>query len=146
MKEQLLTLQKLSGSALLTITMWLEADNQGVEGMVAVGHVIRNRVLKPGWWGNTWRSVILHPWQFSCFNEGNEKRVNQAMDLWEKRHEQKNPQFKAARYLSCGIIDGHLPDNTKGANHYYKLFSPFPSWAKGEIPLTLIKDHIFFRL
>ena len=43
-----------------------EARGCGILDMIAVGAVIRERVLRPGWWGSDWISVCRKPSQFSC--------------------------------------------------------------------------------
>jgi N-acetylmuramoyl-L-alanine amidase len=60
----------LSIPELLALCEWREADDQGVDGMRAVGHVVRNRADMPCWWGVDIQSVILKPWQFSSFDHG----------------------------------------------------------------------------
>ncbi len=51
----------------LARTIQAEAGNQGLEGMVAVGSVVRNRVQSPDY-GSTWDEVQMAPGQFSARN------------------------------------------------------------------------------
>lgn len=48
-----------------------EARGQGLLDMLAVASVIRERVLRPGWWGTDWVSVCKKPWQFTCWMDHN---------------------------------------------------------------------------
>lgn len=46
-------------------TIYGEARDFGVLDRLAVGAVIRERVLRPGWWGSTWEEVCM---QFGCWS------------------------------------------------------------------------------
>ena len=56
-------------------TIWGEARGEGRNGQVAVAWVIRNRAEHGGWYGNTIRSVCLHPFQFSCWNNNDSNKA-----------------------------------------------------------------------
>lgn len=51
-----------------------EARGENVLDLLGVAAVIRERVLRPGWWGTDWQTVCRKPWQFSCWNEGDPNR------------------------------------------------------------------------
>jgi N-acetylmuramoyl-L-alanine amidase len=112
----------LRDSELLSLCVWREAQNQPVDGMRGVAHVVRNRIFGVShWWGSDWHSVILHPWQFSSFNKNdpNEKK-------WPTR-----PEDQASWELCCaaalGVFNGTDEDNTDGADYYYDTSIHFPS-------------------
>ena len=45
-----------------------ESKNQTLEGKIAVGNVILNRVLNPNYFGNTIKAVVEAPSQFTAYN------------------------------------------------------------------------------
>jgi len=141
-------LEEYDACALYSMLIFLEAENQQIEGMVGVGSVVRNRVLDPGkdWFGDTWKEVMLKEWQFSCFNSDNHERILLAQTLWADRRSVKNKIFEQCRMLACNLMDGRIVDNTKGANHYFNMWTPWPKWSVGQIPTTVIRDHAFFYI
>ena len=108
---------------LLGLVIWREARGEIDEAQLGVGCSIRNRVKKGGWWGNTYRTVILKPWQYSSFNEGDPNST-------------KFPDPNDAVWLQCLenaslIINGNCDDNTGGAQSYFdrSLDNNPPNWA-----------------
>jgi hypothetical protein len=62
-------LSPLPDEAILALTLYGEARGEPIEGIIAVGCVIRNRVNDTKKrWPNTYRGVCLQPWQFSALN------------------------------------------------------------------------------
>lgn len=61
-------------SAIETVarTLYGEARGTGLLDRLGVLAVIRERVLRPGWWGRGWEGVCRHPWQFSCWHTHDE--------------------------------------------------------------------------
>ena len=57
---------RLSDLEVTLVTLFGEARGEPVEGLIAVGSVIRNRV-KAARFGSTYRAVCLARWQFSCW-------------------------------------------------------------------------------
>jgi N-acetylmuramoyl-L-alanine amidase len=108
---------------LLGLVIWREARGETDEAQLGVGCSIRNRVIKGGWWGNTYRTVILKPWQYSSFNEDDPNST-------------KYPDPNDAVWLQCLenaslIINGNCNDNTAGAQSYFdrSLDNNPPKWA-----------------
>jgi spore germination cell wall hydrolase CwlJ-like protein len=136
----------------LACCIWGEARNQPVQGQIAVGAVVRNRILRsllhaaePA----SWKDVILKPWQFSCFNEGhpNLPKVQRAGVALMTM----NPpaDLKQALWIADGIISGAAQDVTKGATHYLTrklLMEKPPAWAKDQPILVTIADHVFLAV
>jgi len=52
----------------VAMTLYGEARGQSLLDRLAVGAVIRERVLRPGWWGKDWQGVCTAPWQFTCWH------------------------------------------------------------------------------
>lgn len=133
----------------LARTIWGEARNQGRGGMIAVAWCIRNRVDmdlhndgKPDWWGEGYAGVCRAPWQFSCWNRND---PNFAYLAGQKL-------IPAGQYMDCreaglAVKDGHEPDPTGGATHYYnpKAVNRTPAWVKGATRTAQIGAHIFYK-
>ena len=121
----------MSDIELLALCIWREARGEGHAGMRAVANTIRNRVKRPRWWGKDWRSVILHPWQYSCFN-GPDENGKGADPQWAKFSEANDVRWADALNIAHEIIHGlDLADPTSGATHYFvtKMPNP-PAWRK----------------
>ncbi|QTS88316.1 cell wall hydrolase [Ectopseudomonas khazarica] len=132
----------------LARTIWGEARGEGLAGQIAVGWCIRNRVEmdlhndgKPDWWGEGYEGVCKAPWQFSCWNQND---PNSAYLRGEKQI--PAGQFMQCREAALAVIDGHEPDPTGGATHYYSttLKKP-PAWVAGATRTCKIGRHIFFK-
>lgn len=134
---------------LLTLCIYGEARNQGVEGMLAVGAVVRNRVARGGWYGKTFREVILKPYQFSCFNENDPNRaILSAMSDRFMSELMVNQALKECHWVAQGILDGKLGSNVKGATHYHAVSIKTPSWAMNKekmVYIGQIRDHAFYE-
>lgn len=130
---------------ILSLTVWGEARGEGSEGQQAVFNVIMNRV-KSGttWWGSDPRSVCLHPYQFSCWNN-NDPNLPQMIKVGESGV--LDPNFDQIQTLAQMALEDNLPDITYGATSYYdkRMTSP-PSWAEGKTPCKDIGHHLFFRV
>lgn len=125
----------------LARTLWGEARGEGFAGMVAVGHTIKNRAARPGWWGRDIESVCLKPYQFSCWNKHDPNY------LYLSGQKDIPPgQFLQAREAAVAVLDGKQPDPTGGATHYYATSMPKPpAWAALAKRTVNIGRHIFFR-
>lgn len=133
---------------MMSSTILMEARGEDFTGKLAVGLVIRNRFLNPGWWSrerdtvpdDTIAAVCVDAWQFSGFNV-NDPNLRYAMIIPPTHHE----------YLECEraaltVILGKTPDITKGANHYYAKSIPRPPrWYEGQAPSFETEGHLFFN-
>lgn len=133
----------------MTRTLWGEARGEGRDGQIAVAWVIRNRAeynIDPAhpekdWWGNSPAQVCKHPWQFSCWNENDPNR-QKLLALTPD-----SPGYRWLAGVARSVLDGAVPDPTKGATHY-KVVGTKASWDKatdGKDPI-IIGHHAFFRL
>lgn len=114
---------------LLAMALFGEARGVPAQTRRAIGHVIINRVLHPGWWGRNLKEVILKPRQFSCFNPGDpnfpklrEPLKYEAPEVWERC-------CRDALEVIQRLKQANLPDPVRGANHYYDTSIAPPSWA-----------------
>lgn len=142
-------LAPLPDEAILGLTLYGEARGEPVEGIIAVGCVIRNRVLDKRW-PDDYRGVCLQKAQFSCWDavggESNFQAVLAAAQIL-KAHEPVPPALEQCAWVALGISRGAILDNTKGADHYHALrLTPRPSWAQSFVPVVQIRNHLFYRL
>ena len=115
--------ENYSDVELLALCIWREARGETNDAQLGVGCSIRNRVLKGGWWGSTYRSVILKPWQYSSFNEGDPNST--------KFPDPNDPVGMQCTENASLVINGNCADNTNGAQSYFdrSLDSNPPKWA-----------------
>lgn len=148
----------LDDAQTVTLTMLGEARGEEVEGRIAVGNVIRNRVNDDRW-PDTFKDVCLQKMQFSCWQTiGGASNHKALMDLAERMLTGRPPNIsyvsealvRETAWVARGIISGEARDRTGGSNHYLtrKLWesSTPPQWARGCSPSCLILRHAFFRL
>lgn len=127
---------------LIALCNWREAQNQSLATKVAQAWTIRNRVLKPSWWGRGWGSVVTKFEQYSSFNSNDP-------------NSRKWPAPKDAAWGDCWkvaelVYEGNIPDPTFGATHYYdeSMDANPPRWAvDGTMTKTAELERFrFFRL
>jgi N-acetylmuramoyl-L-alanine amidase len=111
-----------SDERLLALCIYRESRGETSAAKFAVGCSIRNRVNKPSWWGNSYRTVILKPWQYSSFNPGDPNSTQFPTEtelIWQ-----------VCLQIAEEVMSGK-PDTTGGATSYYdkSLDSHPPSWA-----------------
>jgi len=119
---------------ILARTIYGEARGQGILDRMAVGAIIRERVLRPGWWGKDWEGVCKHPWQFSCWNESD---VNYQKVL--NAHEDEAVYYSCltiAEYVKKHLSERDLAEmfGTNGPfpTHYHDRSIDYPEKAWGE--------------
>lgn len=142
-------LQSLSPAEILGLTIIGEARGEPIQGQVAVGSVIRNRLLSGDY--QSYHDVCLEPKQFSCWNIND---PNRSM-LIELAEQLTNGQYVVDQYLkqcmfvATGIVDWKIIDNTRGATHYMTnhLFdSKIVSWAENAKNINIIGHQTFFNV
>ncbi|GER92673.1 cell wall hydrolase [hot springs metagenome] len=136
--------ESLSDVELMSICIYGEARNQGLDGMLAVASVILNRAQNPSWWGSDIKSVILKKWQFSCLNENDPNRKtleNIASDFQDSLN--RLNMLRHCYWVAKGLLEGFLTSNVGVATHYHTR-SVSPSWKEKLQKVTQIGDHIFY--
>lgn len=150
-------LEPLPDEAILGLTLYGEARGEPIEGIIAVGCVIRNRVQadlgndkKPDWWGETYTGVCLAHQQFSCWNVNVPDANHQALMTVAaalKAHEPMSASFEQCAWCALGISRGAILDNSKSANHFHAVgMKPRPKWAQAYVPVLQRGSHVFYRL
>lgn len=119
------------------LTIWLEAQGESFEGKVAVAEVIRNR-LNGGVYGKTVASVVLAPYQFSCWNtKGNRLSAALLMD--------DNALYKDCMRAWQSALGGSK--SVPSAVFYYNPagVAETPTWAIPARLIAVIGHHRFYR-
>jgi spore germination cell wall hydrolase CwlJ-like protein/GNAT superfamily N-acetyltransferase len=157
---------------ILAHTMWGEARDQGVPGMIAIGNVIKNRANDEAHerrFGKGIVGVATKPKQFSCWNH-NDPNFKYAQEMehldkiiksrkapggqdfntWLKQLENTGKYLDYKLWdksyeLAKKILSGHAPDPTHGAVFYHTK-DIHPYWAKGTKKLATIGKHIFYAM
>ena len=114
--------------------IYYESRGEPDLGMIAVAHVVRNRVKSPQWPSNTC-DVIYQNNQFSWVNDGisNQPKLNNPID---------RESFIKSAWVH--IIASNHDDITNGSTHYHKI-GHAPYWSFGMTITAIIKDHIFYK-
>jgi len=146
------TFRKLSPLHLLTLAMWGEARGEPLEGRVAVGCVVRNRVDVRR---QSYPEVLLAPHQFSCFAPaGGSANYRAVSALAEKMAANDRSVFADLSLAELEedasmIIRRVRRDVTGGADHYLTTdlyqSATCPSWAKKMTVTRTIGGHTFLR-
>ncbi len=135
-------LRLVDDNALAIMTIWQEARGESMEGKVAVGEVIRNRMAQRVHSDGTIPGTVLAPYQFSGFNTKDTNRIPSF------KLDTENPQCGACQRaweMSAGT------NLTKGALYYYnpkavrQLGYKDPEWATDDKYLVTIGNHQFYR-
>lgn len=114
---------------LVALCIWREARGETLDVKKAVGWSIRNRFLRPGWWGHSWEGIVLLPWQYSSFNHNDPnatKLPTSADPSWG------DSLTAASMVWTADVLSTpFIPDPTSGADSYFdmSLDSNPPSWA-----------------
>ena len=118
---------------IIAITILAEARGEGHGGMYSVAAVIAQRAFERK---RTPKEICLKPYQFSCWN---------GKTLKSMEHLLKVPQADYALALAKNIK--LLSRDFVGfANHYHNNKIKAPYWAKGQKPVKVIGNHIFYKL
>lgn len=144
----MIDLTQLSDLEILTLTLIGESRGELIEGIVAVGCVIRNRVLSQK---KSYADICLAPKQFSCWNENDPNRVlleelAEGMILGVDLPELVYIQ---CHYVAYGIIHNKILDNTHGSLNYLTMdlwnSTQKPSWARNVTSAISKGNQVFFR-
>lgn len=138
---------KLPPGDQLGILLHREARGEPIEGQVAVGCVVRNRVKVKQ--GNSYFTIITAKDQFSCFNS-NDPNYDKGIGMVKELVDGKMPEdltglFQQCRWIAQGIVNGSLRDNTKGALFYYNPKVCNPYWVKEMMVTKIIGKHNFLK-
>lgn len=127
----------------LSLTIIGEGRGEPIQGKIAIGCVIRNRVIIRG---KTYEEICLEPKQFSCWNDNdpNRKLLDELAG-----NEILMGDFRECVWVAQGIYRGFIKDNTKRAQYYLteKLYTENrPNWARAVADSVQIGSQIFFNV
>ena len=123
----------LTDLEVLTLTIYGEARGEPIEGQIAVGCVIRNRVVAGLY--ISYKAACLAPLQFSCWNlnDPNYPILEEIANKMSFSEIIGEPVLNQCYWVATGIIHNSIKDNTHGSRNYLTtelLESNPPSWAK----------------
>lgn len=146
-------LSSLSSTDLFLVTLFGEASGEPVEGQIAVAHNFKNR-LESGRWGDSYHDVLLGWAQYSCLwptlGGRNHTRVLAFAEQFSPllpappSLSSLDPTAQQLAWVTKGVVEGLVKDNTFGALHYYAVGTPTPSWARGAKLTTQKGRHLFY--
>lgn len=120
-------------------TLWGEARGEGYTGMQAVANVIMNRVKKGGWYGNTPKSVVTKPYQFSVWLKS-DPNYSKMLSVTTA-----DGNFKTAMDIAKKAYNRTLSDITGGATEYHTTAIK-PRWDYSKLATTTtIGNHKFYK-
>lgn len=123
-----------------TQTIAMEARTQSINGQIAVGAVLLNRLKRPKYFkcSSIWE-VCHAPWQFSCWNNSSDKNLEAVMNMMLN-----NPVMIESMKAFLTAFEG--VDPTNGADHYFADYIAAPDWAKPKNKTIQIGTHIFYKI
>ena len=142
----------LDAEEILGLTLVGEARGEPIEGIIACGCVIRNRLQSHQGKYKSYREVCLEPFQFSCWNVS-DSNYEFLVALGQKLLDGTNPTdiyIRQCFWVAHGIKDWAIVDNT-GGRLYYTTTKTFnekrPKWASNPKG-TLIEygHHTYFNV
>jgi spore germination cell wall hydrolase CwlJ-like protein len=104
----------------LALCMWKEARGEGLTGMRAVAHVIKNRVGTPGF-AHTLHDVIYGKNQFTSMSVPSDREFNLIPPAGDA-------QFAYASAVCPSILTGDDVDPTFGAHYYENAATATSGW------------------
>lgn len=142
-------MQTLSDRDVLALTIWGEARGEPIEGKLAVGCVIRER-LRQGRWGRTYTEVCRAPKQFSCWNSGSDNNHRALMERVDQiAHGQVvlDTALRECYWVADGILAQLAESHVRHATHYHaiRLRQAAPKWAETGKVVAELGSHRFYR-
>ena len=119
----------------MTATIYGEARGEPYMGKLAIAWVILNR-------GGDIISTVTRDRQFSAWNYGDSNRF--MVERIAIEGELGNNVVKECLRAALDALQNSV-DPTGGANHYHTV-DVKPYWIKGETPLLVIGNHVFYKL
>jgi spore germination cell wall hydrolase CwlJ-like protein len=111
--------------------LYFEARGEGVKGMTAVAHVIKNRMKKHSMGVY---AVVMKEKQFS-YTARKDLTIRDAV------------KYSEAKVISALVLTGNSKDITNGSTHYVapKRLTKMPRWTKVLEQTLAINNHVFYR-
>lgn len=143
-------IDKMTEPQRVALVLYGEARSEPIEGLIAVGNVIRNRVKAQTWFGKTYSEVVTRKRQFSCLHpiggKSNYKRVLAFAKALAIHDEIVSLKERESIWVSHGVLGDYVRDLTKGSTHYHvAAMAPRPEWAKNVVPTIQVGAHVFYN-
>ncbi len=129
---------------LLSLLVYGEARGESLDCKAAVAWVVLNRAKKSGWFGDTFKDVILKPYQFYCFLPGDPnflklEEISREFDSFLRN----DKVFRECSFIARGVLEGWISNVTHGALYYHSR-EISPIWSSFYTKKTEIGNHIFY--
>jgi spore germination cell wall hydrolase CwlJ-like protein len=144
---------QLDDKQVMGLTIYGEARGEPVEGQIAVGTVIMERVDHRDWDGKTVKEVCLKKYQFSCYNEW-DHNYGKLLHIAENWDECMATDFNlmGCYAIAVGMLGGKTPKNkileSVHAVQYLNPLYSMPTKSKwldaGMKVVAAIGHHEFF--
>jgi N-acetylmuramoyl-L-alanine amidase len=132
-------LERLSDTDLLARSIWNEARKEGLQGKLAVAHVVMNRVRAREYHGSSIQDVILRGDDLTGWKAGNLSMVQGPNGASTDR------EFALCKAIAELATRGHLKnDPTDGATHFHSIHIK-PDWASKLVFHRQIGNQFFYR-
>lgn len=141
----------LSEQDVLTLTIIGEGRGERIEGQVAIGSIIRNRLYHSPVRYKSYIDVCLENAQFSCWNMNDPNRalLNDLALQMVAGQKIVDPYFRQCALVAQGIISWAILDNTHGALNYVTNDTwnkKRPTWSLQAKNITEIGNQTFFTV
>lgn len=120
----------------LATALFFEARSEPLEGQIAVGEVIMNRVESDKW-PDTICEVVNQHKQFSYTHDGKSDNP----DVYDKHADKES--WEALKVLAQDIYDNKW-DTGLTADHYHAKYVK-PAWASRFDKVLVVGTHIFYK-
>ena len=122
-----------------------EAEDQPVDGWIAVGSSVANRAAtaatRPHLFGDgSIKGACLMPEQYDCWSPGKDHDRIMALDLDNLSYTQQQ-----IMHTTQQILSKQVSDPTFGATYYYAKQIPAPSWVSGAFFCGLFGSQLFWK-
>jgi cell wall hydrolase len=142
--------RKLANDEIVGLTIFGEARNEPIEGKIAVGNVIRNRLWsRDDYGGRNYKEICLADKQFSCWFEYGGKEnydsLMRATSLVMRGQSYNNAVLRECLFLGEGICNNFIRDNVNGATYFrtVNLMKESPVKLAWSIEIS---NHVFYKV
>ena len=133
----------------LAATIYGEARGEILSGKQAVASVVMNRAAYaaehsyPEFGNGSVCSACLAPWQFSCWDKDDPNRA----EILKLDFTAPSTELAECLKVAHNVINGSLPDPTRGCLFYKTTLLPWPKeWGKQKPADVVIGHQSFYKL
>lgn len=145
-------IKNLSDNETVGLTIIGEGRGEPIEGQVAIGSTIRNRLyMNPNKY-KSFKDVCLEPRQFSCWNE-DDPNYPLMLELASQLIAGlviKDIYLKQCLFIANGIISWDIVDNTQSSVYYLTTelikYNKIPIWANVRKNEIIKGNQTFFNI